>query len=77
MGRCGRGVGGCIRFFESRVRRLRWGGGALFRRVYGGRRLLARVVPRIRMLFSVWWAAVWWCTVPVGVFVSFSGREVA
>ena len=48
------------------------GGGGLLRRVCGGCRILVLVVPRVRLLVSAWWAAVWRCPVPVGVFLSFS-----
>ena len=47
------------------------GGGGLFLLACSGRRLQACVVPRAMLLVSVWWAAVWWCSVPVGLFLSF------
>ena len=75
-GCCGRGFGGCVRFLRSCDRRPRWGGGCSAWCV-----VVAVLWPlwflRVRLLFSVQWAGVWQCPVPVGVFVSFWGRELA
>ena len=52
------------------------GGGGLFCRVCGVRRLLARVVLGVRLTVSVWRAAVLWCSVPMAVFPSVVGRDL-